>query len=202
MKVLLLLLMFASCSLFPAKKADLEIKSQPEGASVLLTQADGKQVELGTTPLKLSFDANEVKSAKRDGLLSFTITKAGFVPQKILLDTSTRKQVELEVTMVELATWTNPDSETASQHAERLIGKIQQVNRLMSQRQLPEALDKIDVLIAQYPKASVLFSMKGSLQLLLGQKQAAIASYQQCLAINKDNVEAKKMLEKLQGGSP
>jgi tetratricopeptide (TPR) repeat protein len=202
MKYLFVFFLLSGCATFRGAEEVITLKTSPEGAKVAITHTDGKLVELGVTPIKIDLRSEDVKRARQDHLIHLTVMKSGFVSQKILIDTVSRKKIELDVLLVELSTWTNPDSEVSSQHAERLIGKIQQVNRLMAQRQLPEALEKIDSLITQYPKASVLFSMKGSLQLLLGQKQAAIASYQQSLAINKDNVEAKKILEKLQGGRP
>lgn len=201
-KLFFILIFLTSCSSSKAPGDGISVISQPAGALVQAIRNDGKLIDLGQTPLRVDLKSSSIRETKKDHIVSLMVSRSGYVPQRLMVDTTSRKLIEVEVGLTELTSWTNPDSEVSSQYAESLIVKIQQVNRLKNQKQLPEAISKVDGLIQQYPKASVLYSMKGSLQLLLGQKEGAMASYQQSLAINKDNIEAKQMLEKLQGGKP
>jgi hypothetical protein len=82
------------------QEPDLVIRSIPAGAEVKVSLGDDKFLDLGTTPLKLSLRSRDLSQAKKDELLSLTVIRSGFVPQRILLDTSARKQVEIEVKLL------------------------------------------------------------------------------------------------------
>ena len=77
----------------------------------------------------------------------------------------------------------------ASQHQDPPQEKLQELINLYSQRQIKEALERVTILLQEFPHSGVLYSLCGTFYKKLGQFGASVVAYNRALLIMPDHAE-------------
>lgn len=182
-------------------KNKIQIISTPSKATVSAYSPQTKEFqELGQTPLTLKDEdrAKLMKGGKE--YIALKLTKPGYAVESLIIDTKIRDKIDFIATLNRLEIWTDPSAEASSTVANKLATKIQKINKNIFKKKLPNALIQVNSLIDQYPKAPIFYDMKGSILLLMGKNRESIIAYRKSLALQPDNIDSQKALDKLTGG--
>lgn len=174
------------------KSVKVEITSDVP-ASIFLTSSLGTKETLGKTPLKFS-----LKPFSDGGKwLHLEVSSPGYVPENIMLpaETTTDQTVSLKLKPIEW--WNDPKEEVSSQVINQIGYELQQIYRKIRQNDQESSLVGVEKLIAHYPFAAILYDIKGSIYILKGQKDLALASYERSLQLSGDNPEILKIINDL-----
>lgn len=178
----------------------LKIESNPVKAKVYLyDQTQKKFVSIGDTPFLLDKKEEEkLLGSSSNDLVAFKIEKPGYAVEHIIYDRRSRKKLSYLLQLKEIELWSDQDAEMSSKLATDIAKKVQKINTLIVQKELADALEIIESLIAQYPKAYIFYDMKGSVHLLKGNNNLAITSLKKSLSLNPDNPDSMRVLSVLQ----
>jgi tetratricopeptide (TPR) repeat protein len=199
------LLSLVSCSFLGGKTSfnrEVEITSFPGGAEVAYFDTQTKKFRsLGQTPLVVDEKTINEWLASKQEFVGFKISKSGHIQENIFIDIKKRHKLAYQVDLKPVDIWHDKEREISSTAANRLAQRVQAINKKLLTKNFQAALSDTEILIEQFPKAHVFYDIKGSLLLLMGKEKESLASYQQSLKLNPDNLEAKTMVDKLKGGA-
>ncbi len=201
--ILLLSVIFICSCTFLSKNFErtILIESNPTDAIVYVMSLEKNEfLEIGKTPLTLSFKENLPKELKDTKTLVLLIEKRGFVSQNIVIDSSVQRSVSINLTLKSIENWNDPTNKNSSIFVNDVGRRIQAIYRYIRTGEIEAAMANIDTLIGSYPDAAIFYDIKGSLNMLSGDNQAAIAQFERSLQLRPDNVETLKVLDELKTG--
>lgn len=197
--VLVSILTLTSCSMMKSLRREITIDSTPSEAEVSYLASSGEFRVIGKTPLTIEDSVvKEWQDSKQDYAI-VRVAKSGYVMENLFIDLNGRYKLSFSAQLKALDVWNNKETENSSNAANKVALKVQHINHQIFTKSFQEALTNTENLIEQFPKAHVFYDMKGSILLLMGRKNEALASYQKSLSLNPDNNEAKKMLQRVNG---
>jgi tetratricopeptide (TPR) repeat protein len=199
--IVVLLLQISACSIFKNASRQIEVISSPHGASVSVLSKTGNFAVIGKTPLLL--DEKLIGQWIKDGneYIILRLEKSGHAVENLFVDLNSRHRLNFTATLKSIDVWNLQEAELSSANANKLTTKIQQINQFVLKKDFESALKRTDGLMEQFPKAHVFLDMKGSIYLLMGRRQEALASYQKSLQLNPDNSDAIRAIERLKESS-
>ena len=195
----MLLLIFTIFTVSCAGMKGITIESNPVEAEVFIyDNVQKKYLAIGKTPLNLSDEKlKEYKDIGKD-FIALRIEKAGHIVEHIIYDVNTKTKINYLLEMKPLELWADKEGFASSHLANDIARKVQMINRDILKKDLEKALNRIDALIEIYPRAYVFYDMKGSIYLLKGNSQKALASLNQSLSIFPDNNETREIVKVLE----
>lgn len=184
MKNAFALLILFSCSRLPQ---NARITSFPEGASVATQDKEGKISTLGTTPLETQLP---------DGITDLIISKEGFGEERILVmaDGSSALQISAK-----LRPKPKEGSVESGPRLERLARDIVRAHNLIGKKSFGEARSILTSLSSEYPYVSVTYDLLGNVSYLERDSDRALSYYEKSLSLNPENIETRRMVERLKG---
>lgn len=189
MKNIILLALFVSCS----TSSKLTIMTKPEKASVTVYNEKTQTYEpIGETPFSIS--SKELKDSKM-GVLR--VEKPGYVTENVVIPTNTMTSTDVQLNLRENHQWISKESKSISKVAEDIAEHLNQINRNINSRSYSEALVVTNKLINKYPETSIFYDIRGSIHLLLNQKEEAKRNFTKSLELNPSNLKTKALLEKI-----
>lgn len=192
--VLLSLLMFGCAS------TRVHLESQPSEADVLVYNSINKTYKkIGKTPFIINGEKNNNVLKNSTDFLAFKIQKNGYAIEHIIYDLNSKKNFKYLLQLKKIETWNDKDGNISSKLAGDIAKRVQKLNSLISNKNLNKAMTLTQELIDQYPKAHIFYDIKGSIHLLKGNKQFAIASLKKSLLLNPENVDSEQLLRALVG---
>lgn len=171
----------------------MSIQSRPEGATVAKLNSSGQATILGKTPLIID---NKHMDA---GLTRLQVSQSGYFQEHVLLPPTSTMTAKGEL-FVELSPVDGTNGDQLIERGKELSSfskSISQIQHLINKRELPAALTRIEVLLTQYPSASVLYDLQGNVHFLSGKMKDALTSYEKSLTLYNDNPETKRMVDRL-----
>lgn len=175
----------------------LSVDSKQKEVNVfVLDKKTSNYVSLGVTPLQKNTE--EIQEYGQGDYVSLRLVKEGHVSENYVINIDSSDRISVFGNLEEIADWTSPASEGSSTVANKLVSSVQLVNSAIKKGEFEKALADVNRLITQFPKASILHDLKGTIHYLNGRLDRSIASYQESLKINPSNIQTKQMLEKIQ----
>lgn len=175
------------------------IESNPVEADVFIyDNAQKKYLPIGKTPLDLSDEKLEKYKDLGKDFIALRIEKTGHIVEHIIYDLNTKKKVNYLLEMKPVELWADKDGVASSRLANDIAKKVQMINRDILKKDLETALNRANSLIDIYPRAYAFYDMKGSIYLLKGDSQKALASLKQSLSIFPDNHETREIVKVLE----
>lgn len=194
MKYFFLLFTLISC----ATGSKISLQSEPDKADVYVFAERSRTFEkLGQTPLILEADDARLKELNANNMSVLRIEKAGHAPENILIPSNKLQDVKVMLNLKQNSEWISKDSASISKVAEDIARSLHQINRETNSRKYSSALERINSLLAKYPETSIFYDIKGSLHLLLSEREEAKRSFKKALELNPSNMKTRKMLENL-----
>lgn len=192
--LLLFALLATSCS-----NSTLQITSKPSKAKVSIYNPQTRSFDvIGQTPLTISDEDQKLQAATRDAdVWAVQISKPGYVVEHVMFDHTSNTNFKLNSNLKANAKWADAEDSVIARVADDLGKDLRDIYRSINNSKYQQAMGKVKILIRRYPKAAIFYDIKGSLHLLRGEKQAAISSYKQSLAIDKDRPETLAALKDL-----
>jgi tetratricopeptide (TPR) repeat protein len=185
-----------------AKKRLLILETNPSNAEVSFYNVDSKKFEvLGRTPIEIDID-EIVKINKSPKAISLMVSKKGYVKENLLAPLRGYSHLYYTVNMDAVKWWVDPNDENASYIVHYLGTSVREVYSLIRIKQLDVAMGQVDKLLDQFPGIPIFHDIKGSIYLLKGDKQKAIAEYQRSLQLRPDNPDTLKKLMDLKVAVP
>lgn len=189
-----------SCSqLFPYFKpttAEISISTYKNATVGYWDSTDEKVEDLGPTPFKMSLKDLREKTGQSEWI-QVVVQAPGYVAENFILSANQTNAVDLKIKLKPIEWW-NDTTKSMSSHVINQIGKIiQKIYINIRQGKLDEALEMTEKLIVEYPQASFLLDIKGSIQVLQGNKAEAISSFERSLQLSSDNPETISILKDL-----
>ena len=197
--LILFVFVLQSCSSIPKEEAQLEISANNEAMVSIYDQETDKIFDLGKTPLKITTSELRERTAKSPWIY-LQINAQGFVPENILVPSELRSSQKIRIALKKVEWWNDPSHALSSQIVQQVGRNFQDIYRSIRQGKNDDALNLTDKLITEYPQASILYDIKGSLYLIKGSKAEAISAYERSLQISSDNPETIKLLDQLKKG--
>lgn len=176
-----------------------KVLSEPSKAKVSYFESSQKTyLPLGESPVIL--DKKKIESLKGFGkdFLILRVQKSGYAVENLIIDTTTKNNIDYLLKLKPLESWANKEASSSSRLANNIARNVQNINRDILAKDLSEALKKTNKLIDQYPKANVFFDIKGSIFLLKGEENKALASFKKSLSLEPDNIETQKVIQVLE----
>lgn len=191
--ILSLLILF-SC----ASNKELIVQSKLTKVKVSIKDAKSTNFQdIGHTPVNVN--SSKLKLLESSEYVTIRLSKEGHISENYLINLKGRNKFRIVGQLNRVADWTVPASEYSSYVANDIISKTQLVNSYVKKGKFNNALQKVDKLLESFPRAAILYDLKGSILLLKGDKGRSIASFQKSLNLNPDNDKTKKVLTKLKG---
>lgn len=196
----LVLLTTISCSqLFPYFKpttAEISISTDKNAIVGYWDSTHEKVEELGPTPFKMGLKDLREKTGHSEWI-QVVVQAPGYAAENIILLSNQSTAMDLKIKLKPIEWW-NDSTKAMSSHVINQIGKIiQKIYINIRQGKLDEALEMTEKLIHEYPHASFLLDIKGSIQVLQGHKAEAISSFERSLQLSSDNPETISILKDL-----
>ncbi len=196
----LVLLTTTSCSqLFPYFRpttAEISISTDKTASVGFWDSTHEKVEELGPAPFKINLKELREKSGQSEWI-QLVVQAPGYAPENIILPANQSTAMDLKIKLKPIEWW-NDTTKSMSSHVINQMGKIiQKIYINIRQGKLDEALGMTEKLIVEYPQASFLLDMKGSIQVLQGHKSEAISSFERSLQLSSDNPETISILKDL-----
>lgn len=193
MKYFFLLLLFG-CATGPK----ISLQSEPDKADVYVFSEINRSFEnLGKTPLILEADDARLKEFNANNMTVIRVEKEGHAPENILIPGNKLQDVKVMLKLKQNNEWISKDNTSISKVAEEIARGLHQINRETNSRKYSSALERINSLLAKYPETSIFYDIKGSLHLLLSEREEAKRSFKKALELNPSNMKTRKMLENL-----
>lgn len=194
---LFLLLNFAgACARFRPLSPSIDVTTDKQAKVSLWDEKTEKAQELGTTPFQSSYKELFEKSGDHEWI-SLIVSAPGYVSENIIVPRSQTSALNIKMKLQPIEWW-NDTSRAQPSHVINQMGKnLQRIYIIIRQGKLEEAQTIVERLIAEYPLAPFLLDLKGSIQVLKGQKNEAISSYERSLQISSDNPETINILNDL-----
>ncbi len=170
----------------------MTIQSRPEGATVAKLNTSGQPTVLGKTPLEL---ANKDMDG---GLTRLQVSQPGYFQEYVLVPPTSTLPAKSKL-FVELSPVDGSKGEGNDRGLElsSFSKSISQIQLMISKRELPTALTRIEVLLTQYPNVSILYDLQGNAHFLAGKIKDALISYEKSLSLYNENPETKRMVDRL-----
>lgn len=189
MKIIILTLFLAACS----SKSYLTIKTKPESATISAFNEKTQAFEpIGQTPVIIK---DQDLAYLESGVLK--IEKKGFVTENIIFPAGSISSTEITFQLKENHEWIGKESKSISKVAEDIAKTLHQINRHTSAREYNSALTLSNTLIDKYPDTSLFYDIRGSIYLLLNQREEARRNFQKSLELSPGNLKTKALLEKI-----
>jgi tetratricopeptide (TPR) repeat protein len=194
------LILLSSCStsfseLISDKKL-VEINSSPTGASVYFySSQSGEYIEAGKTPFILDTTQDQNLKLDSSGPVSILISQPGYISEHITIEKRVKSKVSVFANLKKVEHWVDPTNKMSSTIANDLGRNFQEIYRNIRTGRLSLARESVDELQKKYPFASILYDIKGSIYMLEGKKDLALAQYEKSLALSPENVEAQKIIQ-------
>lgn len=191
--ILVLLIILTSC-----QSKSLKIITKPKGSEVkIFDPQTGLSKKVGKTPLVINNKTRIPEGLKDQPIWNLSIHHKGYAIEHIILDRSINSNFKITSNLKKLSDWIDKKDDRISILANNVGTQIQQINRSIQKGLLENALKKTKKLIDLYPKSSIFYDIKGSIHLLMSEKEEAKASYSKSLFLNPDNSETISILKKL-----
>lgn len=189
MKKFIPLLILVGCS----TTSKLTVMTKPEKATVTYYNEKSQSYEsIGETPFSISG-----KQLKENKMGVLRVEKPGYVTENIVIPTTSLGSTDVSLNLRENSQWISKESKSISKVAEDIADHLNQINRYTNSRSYTEALGVTNKLINKYPETSIFYDIRGSIHLLLNQKEEAKRNFQKSLEINPANLKTKALLEKI-----
>ena len=171
--------------------SQLTIKSQPEGAIVVVETAQGgKRTRLGTTPVVIPH--SQLDSITHGVAYKIEIIKPGFESYRLLAAVTGLEEITLNAVL-------EPSIEVKlNSSTDILISGMFEVQRLTRAKDYDGALGKLNSLEKNYASVSSVFELKGSVHYLKKDFATALAEYRKAYTINPQNEVAQRMKDYLE----
>jgi tetratricopeptide (TPR) repeat protein len=198
LKLFILTILISIITSCAVTKQKIQIDSKPNKANISTFLSSTQQYKhIGNTPLMLN-ETELLKLIPKDqDFISLRVSKKGHAIEHIIIDRKLRSKLSYIANLNPIEIWTDKDAELSSTIANKLATTVQVINKDIFKKNLKQALGKTEKLINQYPKAPVFYDIKGSILYLMGRKSESLASYARSLALNPDNVQSRKMIERI-----
>ncbi len=195
--------MFKSCALiikfflmvFTAGCAvgTVRVNSNPEKADVFLSYENDQPSKIGSTPLNMD---SRLIDDNKGRYVNIQIKKEGFQTESLYVPTSLMKSsIDISSKLEEFKLPLQCQDQT--QAVERIARGIAQVQSLMNQNSLQEALAKLALLLDEYPNISVLQDLLGNAHYMSKNLEMALGAYEKSLKIDPSNLDTQRMVSKL-----
>lgn len=125
------------------------------------------------------------------------VEKPGYVTENVVIPTNTMTSTDVQLNLRENHQWISKESKSISKVAEDIAEHLNQINRNINSRSYSEALVVTNKLINKYPETSIFYDIRGSIHLLLNQKEEAKRNFTKSLELNPSNLKTKALLEKI-----
>jgi hypothetical protein len=170
--------------------SELRVESNPEGAEIVVTDANKVNRRVGVTPMVLTA-SNTPGLFKSPSQIS--LSKEGYKTQTIFVPiTHIASEGQLVVQL-------KPDD---AGYLNTAASQVAQVQRLIFKKNYIEAERLLAESIAKNPSVAVFHSLLGNVYYLQKNTARALDSYQRAQSIEPNNIEVTKMIRKLKGLSP
>ena len=197
--LLLANMLFSSCATYqriknyvfttlPPKKFAL-IESNPAGAEVVTAKGE----VVGATPLKIT--GEDLDKFAKDGIVSFVISKVGFVPREIVVLVNGIDLYNVELTPL------NPDHfekwvlKTYGDETNEMLRQLLQIQGFLFLQKFPLAENKITDFQKKYPNVAASYTMLGNIYYHQNKYPEARAQLLRALSIDGKDETTIRFLE-------
>lgn len=180
----ILIVLLSACSRVSLKA---KLASYPEGASVGVQNREGKITPLGVTPLEAELT---------DPISEIVFSKAGFKEERIIVAGGSNSIVNVTAKLTSAN-----DLNTANNGArfERLARDVLRANQMIGKKSYSEARSILSSLTSEFPYVSVTYDLLGNVSYLERDTARALTYYEKSLTLNPENIETRRMVERLKG---
>ena len=192
MKYLCLLLIFSV--FLPPKNglaSQITIRSQPEGAEVIIEAAQGgKRTKIGTTPIVIPL--SQIDSITQGVAFRLEIIKPNFERYRLLVSATNKEEITLDAVL-------EPSLEMKmGANADILISGLFEAQRLTRAKDYEGALSKLKDLEKTSSTVSSVFELKGSVNYLKKDFTTSLAEFRKAYTLNPQNEVAQRMKDYLE----
>lgn len=180
--------LLASCS----TSTMIKINSKPEGAKIFVRNMTSESSEeIGVTPLIIKSEDLEKKKLK-EGALFVELKKEGYEEGRVLL-------AETEAVEIDVSLKLKPRDELAeAKKFDRVSGELFEIQRLIRNKDYPEALKLTEKIKKDFPELSVPNELEGSIYYLQNDFKKSLEAFNIAYRKNSDNTFVLKMKKLLQ----
>jgi tetratricopeptide (TPR) repeat protein len=164
----------------------LIIKSQPDGADILVMDGNSRPVALGKTPYEGNLEDiinNYVKSSS----FILELKKAGHETYRVLLAKTSSVDMSLTANLELSKTISN-----IKEH-DLLMNQLFDVQKLIRSRNFTDAISKLEALEEKNPELSIIPELRATAMYLNKDVEGALSYYRKAFALNPDNADAYRM---------
>lgn len=166
---------------------ELRVESNPEGAEVIVIDQSRAPKRMGVTPMVLN-------SANTPGLfkqaIQVNVQKEGFQTQAVFVPETTMS------TQGQIVAILRKDDARFVGSATEVVAQVQ---RLVFKKNYFEAERMLQEAVSRNPSVGTFHSLLGNVYYLQKNTTRALESYQRAQAIEPNNLEVTKMIQKLRG---
>ena len=187
------------CSILACQTHRIGFKTTPDAASVrVLNQQTGLYEHVGNTPFTIDGKASLPIAIQKSDLVAVALEKDGYVTEHFVVDLSSNPQIEIVSQLKPLTNLAGVFDQQNNRTAEDMGRKIQSVYRQVAAENLTQAYAEASKLTDVYPKSSLAWDIRGSVEVLMSKNGLAVGSYKKSLGLNPDNQETKDALLKIE----
>ena len=175
----------------PTWASQVVIRSQPEGAEVIVQVAKGgKKTKIGTTPLVIPHA--QLDTITQGVAYKIEVIKPGFEVYRLLVAATNMEEITLSAVLepsIEVKLGANTDV---------LITGLVEAQRLTRAKDYDGALSKLAELEKSYASVSSVFELRGSVNYLKKDFTTALAEFRKAYTLNPQNEVAQRMKDYLE----
>jgi hypothetical protein len=175
----------------PAWASQVVIKSQPEGAEVIVQVAQGgKKTKIGTTPLTIPHA--QLDTITQGVAYKIEVIKPGFEVYRLLVAATNMEEITLSAVL-------EPSIEVKlGASTDVLVTGLFEAQRLTRAQDYDGALLKLAELEKAYASVSSVFELRGSVNYLKKDFTTALAEFRKAYTLNPQNEVAQRMKDYLE----
>ena len=156
---------------------------------------DGEVKSLGQTPIELN-GTDVFSNASRMSMLQ--VSKEGYETNHIFIAQDSQQENYNILTKLKTKS-EDVKSQDLKNRQEKLARTIASAQNLTSKKKFSEAERLLTSLTQDFPHVSVTYDLLGNIAYLQRDLKAALNYYQKSFALNPENSETQKMIDKLKG---
>ncbi|MBS1962737.1 MAG: tetratricopeptide repeat protein [Bdellovibrionales bacterium] len=180
---------------YGCSSGQIQVESDPAGADVNVVSGGGMKQKIGQTPLTLT-PAQFPNAFGAD--VQIQVSKDGYRAESFLLP----PQASGAVGRIQAKLADDPVSKTCQDTANSIADAtdaVAQIQRLIYKKNYGDAERALVSATVKYPAVPIFYSLLGNVYYLEKQLDKALESYRHAAALQPQNLEIARMIEKIRG---
>lgn len=188
-----LILVFLFLNLAACSTGNLKVESQPDGAEVYVSVNGQSAKKVGVTPLSIA--ENQVNSGNDPFQIS--VMKEGYATEHVLAPATTfARSSNIQVKLKEQI---NAKQSVNDEILQKVSSQVAYSLELIKNKEYDNAERNLQNLQSQFPNVATIHELLGNVYYLKKDLSRAYSSYKKALALNPNNLDTTRMIQKIEG---